>query len=82
MESSGISTNQAYVLSVTVDLVKKTVMIGDTGPAPIQGDASDKTITFGGATSPTFGILNKVTGTIFVSTFQPVATYRGICKPD
>ena len=81
MKSPGISTNQAYVLSVTVDPVKKTVMVGDTGPTPIQGD-TDKTITLGSAASPTFGVLNEVTGTIFVSTFQPVATYRGVCKPD
>jgi hypothetical protein len=80
METPGISTNQAYVLSVTVDPVKKTVTVGDTGSIPLEADASDKTITFGSAASPIFGILNRVTGTIFVSTFQPVATYRGVCN--
>jgi len=80
MEGPGISTKQGYVLSVAVDSTKKTVMVGDTGPIPMQGDVTDETITFGSATSPTFGILNKVTGAIFVSTFQPVATYRGVCK--
>jgi len=80
MEVPGVSTKQGYVLSVTVDLTKKAVTVGDTGPIPMQGDATDETITFGSATSPTFGILNKVTGTIFVSTFQPVATYRGVCS--
>jgi hypothetical protein len=80
MEVPGVSTKQAYALSVTVDPIKKTVMVGDTGPIPMQSDVTDETITFGSATSPTFGILNKVTGAIFVSTFQPVATYRGVCS--
>ena len=82
MEGPEISTKQAYVLSITVDPVKKTVMIGDTEPIPIQGDATNNTITFGNATSSTFGILNRVTGSIFVSTFQPVATYRGVCNQN
>jgi len=80
MEVPGVSTKQSYVLSVTVDPIKKTVMVGDIGPIPMQGDVSDETITFGSATSPTFGILNKTTGAIFVSTFQPVATYHGVCS--
>ena len=82
MEGPEISTKQGYVLSITVDPVKKTVMIGDTAPIPIQGDATNNTITFGNATSSTFGILNRVTGSIFVSTFQPVATYRGVCNQN
>ena len=80
MEMPGVSTKQGYVLSVTVDSTKKTVMVGDSEPMPIQEGAGDETITFGSATSPSFGIFNKGTGTIFVSTFQPVATYRGVCK--
>ena len=80
MEVPGVSTKQGHVLSVTVNSTKKTVMVGDNEPMPIQEGAGDETITFGSATSPSFGILNKGTGTIFVSTFQPVATYRGVCK--
>jgi hypothetical protein len=80
MEGPGVSTKRGYVLSVTVHPAKRTVMVGDAGPVPIEGDATDDAITFGGAASPTFGILNKATGAIFVSTLQPVATYRGVCN--
>jgi len=34
----------------------------------------------GTASSPTFGILNALTGTLFVATFEPVSTYRGVSK--
>ena len=79
MEVPGVSTKQGHVLSVTVNSTKKTVMVGDAAPIPFQGDATNNTITFGTSTSLTFGILNRVTGTLFVSTFQPVTTYRGVC---
>ena len=79
LEGPGIPTDRAHLLSVAVDSVRKTVTVGDVAPIPIQGDPTD-TITFGDATSPTFGILNAVTGALFVSTFQPVTTYRGVCK--
>jgi hypothetical protein len=79
LEGPGIPTDRAHLLSVSVDSARKTVTVGDAGPIPIQGD-NDNTITFGNATSPTFGILNAVTGALFVSTFQPVTTYRGVCK--
>ena len=52
--------------------------VGDAAPISFQGDATNNTITFGTSTSLTFG-LNKVIGTLFVSTFQPVTTYRGVC---
>lgn len=82
MEGPETLTKQAYVLTITVDPVKKTVMIGDSEPIPIQSEVTNNTITFGNATSATFGILNRVTGSIFVSTFQPVATYRGVCNQN
>jgi len=66
-------------LSITIDPIQKTVTVGYAAPIRFQGDATNNTITFGTATSPTFGILNRVTGTLFVSTFQPVTTYRGVC---
>ena len=78
MEGTESLSKQTH-LSITIDPVQKTVMVGDAAPIPFQGDATNNTITFGTATSPTFGILNRVTGTIFVSTFQPVTTYRGVC---
>ena len=80
MEGPGIRTERAHLLSVTIDPALKTVTVGDAAPVPIQGDATNNTITFGAATSPTFGILNRVTGALFVSTFEPVTTYRGVCK--
>ena len=67
-------------MSITIDPVRKTVTVGDAAPIPIQGDGTNTTITFGAATSPTFGILNRVSGALFVSTFEPVTTYRGVCK--
>ena len=79
MEGAGSLTKQAH-LSITIDPVQRTVTIGDATPIPFQGDTTNNTITFGTATSPTFGILNRVTGTVFVSTFQPVTTYRGVCS--
>jgi hypothetical protein len=79
LEGPGIPTDRAHLLSVSVDSARKTVTVGDAGPIPIEGDTTDNTITFGNATSPTFGILNAVTGALFVSTFQPATTYRGVC---
>jgi hypothetical protein len=58
-------------LSVTIDPVGKTVKVGDLSPLPIQGDAIDNTITFGSAASPTFGILNRTTGALWISSFEP-----------
>ena len=78
MEGTESLSKQAH-LSITIDPVQKTVRVGDAAPIPFQGDATNNTITFGTATSPTFGILNRMTGTLFVSTFQPVTTYRGVC---
>ena len=66
-------------LSITIDPIQKTVTVGYAAPIRFQSDVTNNTITFGTATSPTFGILNRVTGTLFVSTFQPVTTYRGVC---
>lgn len=81
MDGPGVSTQQqASVLSVTLDPTKGTVVVGDAGPIPALSDAADRTLTFGNATSPIFGILNTVTGSIFISHFAPVATYRGVCK--
>jgi hypothetical protein len=80
LEGPGIPTDRAHLLSITVDSARKTVTFSDDGTIPIQGDTTDNTITFGNASSPTFGILNAVTGALFVSTFEPVTTYRGICK--
>jgi hypothetical protein len=71
MEGPGILTDRTHLLSVTIDSVRKTVTVGDAAPIPIQGDATNNTITFGNATSPTFGILNMMTGALFVSTFEP-----------
>jgi hypothetical protein len=68
------------LLSITVDSARKTVTFRDNGTIPIRGNTTDDTITFGDANSPTFGILNAVTGALFVSTFEPVTAYRGICK--
>jgi hypothetical protein len=79
MEGPGIRTERAQLLSVTIDSVGKTVTVGDAGPTPFQRDATNSTITFGNATSPTFGILNTMTGALFVSTFEPVTIYRGVC---
>lgn len=80
LEGPGIRTERAHLLSVTVDSAGKTVTFGNAGAIPIQGDTTDDTITFGNATGPIFGILNAVTGALFVSTFEPVTTYRGVCK--
>jgi hypothetical protein len=80
LEGPGILTDRAHLLSITVDSVGKTVTVGNAGAIPIQGDITDNTITFGNATGPTFGILNAVTGALFVSTFEPVTTYRGVCN--
>ena len=80
MDRPGIRTERAHSLSITIDPVRKTVTVGDAAPIPIQGDGTNTTITFGAATSPTFGILNRVSGALFVSTFEPVTTYRGVCK--
>ena len=73
------SLSKQAQLSITIDPVQKTVRVGDAAPIPFQGDATNNTITFGTSTSLTFGILNRVNGTLFVSTFQPVTTYRGVC---
>src|SRR6516225_6228416 len=64
---------------VPIDPDQKTVTVGDAAPIPFQGDATNNTITFGAATSPTFGIPNAVTATLFMSSFRPVTTYRGVC---
>lgn len=80
MDGPGVSMQQASALSITLDPTKGTVTVGDAGPIPAQRDAAERTLTFGNATSPTFGILNTVTGSIFISHFVPVATYRGVCK--
>ena len=80
MEGPGIRTERGHSLSITIDPVRKIVVVGDAAPIPIQGDATSNTITFGSASSPTFGILNRASGALFVSTFEPVTTYRGICK--
>jgi hypothetical protein len=79
MEGAGTPAKQVD-LSISIDSVRKTVTVGDAAPISFQSDATNSTITFGSATSPTFGILNKVTGAIFVSTFQPVTTFRGVCS--
>jgi|HubBroStandDraft_6_1064221.scaffolds.fasta_scaffold727684_1 hypothetical protein len=79
MEGPGISTERAHLLSVTIDVVGKTATVGDAAPTPFQRDATNNTITFGNATSSTFGILNTMTGALFVSTFEPVTIYRGVC---
>ena len=76
MEGTESLSKQAH-LSITIDPVQKTVTVGNAAPIPFR--ATNNTITFGTATSLTFGILNRVTGTLFVSTFQPVTTYRGVC---
>jgi hypothetical protein len=80
LEGPGIPTDRAHLLSITVDSDRKTVTFRDDEAIPIQGDTADNTITFGNASSATFGILNAVTGALFVSTFEPVTTFRGICK--
>ena len=80
MEGPGIRTERGHSLSITIDPVRKIVVVGDAAPIPIQGDATNNTITFGSASSPTFGILNRASGALFVSSFEPVTVYRGICK--
>jgi hypothetical protein len=80
LEGPGIPTDRTLLLSITVDSAGKTVTFRYNGILPILGDTTDDTITFGDANSPTFDILNAVTGAFFVSTFEPVTTYRGICK--
>jgi hypothetical protein len=74
------STQQASMLSVILDPIQGTIAFGDAAPIPAQRDAADRTFTFGNATSSTFGIFNMATGSIFISSYGPVATYRGVCK--
>ena len=79
MEGAESLRKQAH-LSITIDPVQKTVTVGDAAPIPFQGDATNNTITFGAATSPTFGIPNAVTATLFMSSFRPVNhTPCGVC---
>ena len=67
-------------LSITIDPIQKTVTVGYAAPIRFQGDATNNTITFGAATSPTFGIPNAVTATLFMSSFRPVNhTPCGVC---
>ena len=40
MDGPGIRTERAHSLSITIDPVRKIVVVGDAAPIPIQGDAT------------------------------------------